>query len=470
MSLPIIMTAAGLLPQLPSDIRTQLDSLVTAEEPGYTSTLPGSMIEDLASTAVYAIILCDQTRVELINSLTPYGANPFILNQLGVLYGIPHGIGSNSSVYLVFTGPDGYLIPVGFTVSDGSYQYVVQDGGSIGTSGSTAPLYAVAIQSGSWAIPANTVTALATSVPSAYTITVTNPQPGVAGGVVQTVDEYQGQVVQGIRASAQGMPTYLRTQLQLIPGVQSRLVAIRQITGGGWQIICGGGDPYAVGQAIYNSIPDFSILVGSVMAVAGITTANPGVVTTTLNHGFVSGQTIQINGVVGMTGINGINKTATVISPTTFSIGNTSSDGSYVSGGVVTPNTRNIVATLIDPPDTYNIPFVNPPAETVNITLTWNTSAANFVSDNAIALLGSQAIVNYINSLAAGQPINLFEMQTSFQYAISNLLPPQLLSRMVFAVSINGIGVAATSGTGLFVGDPESYFVTNSTLVNVTRG
>ena len=71
-----------------------------------------------------------------------------------------------------------------------------------------------------------------------------------------------------------------------------------------------------------------------------ITKATPGVVTTSSPHGLYTGETgVFLSGILGMTAANGGPYTATVISPTTFSFGvNTSSFGTYSSGGVVTPN------------------------------------------------------------------------------------------------------------------------------------
>ena len=66
--------------------------------------------------------------------------------------------------------------------------------------------------------------------------------------------------------------------------------------------------------------------------------------------------------------------------------------------------------------------------------------------------------------------MNLFELQTTFQTAVAGVIPPPLLTVMDFAVSINGVGVAPSAGTGIIAGDPESYFLTNSTLVTIEQG
>lgn len=471
-TLPVVFTSAGLQPQAPADLNAQLIAQATALAPGLTTSLPGSLIEDIASTATGALVVIDQARVDLVNSFTPYGANPFILNQLGQVYGIPIGSGSYASVFVVFSGPAGYIIPKGFVVSDGTYQYVVQDGGIIGSAGQTQSLFALATQSGSWAIPEGSVTQLVTSIPTSFTVTVSNPFAGTPAISGQTEESYRALVLQAGLAAAQGMPNFLKTLLNLVPGVQPQLVSVRQQTTGGWEIIVGGsGDPYLIAYAIYQAMGDISILTGSIMAVTGITNANPGVVTTSLNHGLTTGQYAKINGATGISGINGINLVVTVITQTSFSIGiNTTTSGTYTGNGVVTPNYRNVVTNIYDYPDTYAVPFVIPPQQTVSMVVTWNTLSTAFVSAVAVASAAQPALAQYVNSLPVGQPMNLFEMQAAFQTATASLIPPALLTRMVFAVSINGIGVAPETGTGIIAGDPESFFKTTAASITVTQG
>ena len=465
-TVPLIITPAGLQPQTPASLNAQLIALVQAAVPGYTANLPGSLIEDLSSTATYALTLCDQALVELVNSLTTIGANPFILNMLGTQFGVVQGSANNTSVDVQFTGPAGYVVAPGFTVGDGTYQYIVQDGGVIPTGGVSLPLFAVATQTGSWPVGAGTVTQIATSVPTGITLAVTNPLAGTPGTATQAIEDYRAQVLLRQRASAQGMPSYLTSLLLAVPGVVARLVAVRQVTGG-FEIIVGGGDPYAVADAIFRGVGDISRLVGSALLVEGISNANPGVVTTTLNHGYTTGQVVQITGVTGMAGgINGT-FTITVLSPNTFSLGiNTTGYGTYTGGGLVTPNFRNQVVNLSNPPDVYAITYVLPPSQTVNLTLTWNTSAVNFFNAAAANLLGTQALTTYINTLAVGQPMNIFEMEDVFKTAVAGLITAPLVTRLVFSVSINGIGVAPAAGTGVIQGDPESYFTAATVLVN----
>ncbi len=473
--LPTIMTTAGLQPIPPTTILQQLLASVAATNPGYTANLPGTLIEDISSTDVASIVEMDSFRIELINSITPYGANAFLLNQLGQIYlGNNAGLtpATTTSVACVFSGPAGYVIPVGFLVGDGTYQYSVQDGAIIGASGTSLPATCFATTSGSWSIPTGSVTQLITSVPTGYNISVTNPLPGTPGVAAEDESDFRVRVLQAGLAASQGMTRYLKTLVGNIPGVQQRLISVVQQSSGGWEVIVGGGDIYQVAGAIFQSVADPSTLVGSVMSITGITNANPAVVTTSLNHGYSNGQIVTAYEVLGMYQINGVPLTVTVIDEKTFSTGLNTTTGysTYSSGGYLTPNLRNNSVAITDYPNNYQIVYVNPPQQTVAITITWNTIAVNFVNAAAVAQLANPAIVSYINSISVGQPINTFVLTTTFQAAIASVLSPALLTRLLFAVSINGVGVSPISGTGEILGDPESYFLTNSSLIVVEQG
>jgi len=468
-TIPIVLGPAGMIAASPAVVQQELLANVAATNPGYTANLPGTLIEDISSTDVAAILLCNSALVELVNSVTPYGANQFLLNQLGQIYGVQQGQNTNTSVYVVFSGPAGFVIPIGFTVSDGTYNYTVQTGGIIATGGDSVPLYCLATQAGSWAVPANTVTSITTSVPSPIVITCSNPQPGTPSSGAQSVESYRSQVLQAGLAASQGMPRYLKTLLSNIPGVQPRLISIVQGVGG-WKIIVGGGDPYEVAYAIYSALFDVTNLVGSVISITAITQAAAAQVTTDLNHGLTTGDTTTISGVTGMTGANGT-WTVTVLSEKTFTIPyNSTAAPAYISGGELSPNSRNQTVTVNDYPDVYNITFVVPPVQSVGVSLTWNTISTNAVSASSMASVGAAAIVEYINSISVGQPINIFELQNAFQIATASILPTYLLTRMVFAVTINGILTSPNAGTGIIEGDPESYFLTDITQISINQG
>lgn len=76
------------------------------------------------------------------------------------------------------------------------------------------------------------------------------------------------------------------------------------------------------GYGAFSSSPDgWATLTTSVFTITGATQANPVVITTSANHGFITGDTVRINRVNGMTELNGKNFTVTRISAKTFSIG-----------------------------------------------------------------------------------------------------------------------------------------------------
>lgn len=470
-SINLVVTLAGAQPTPPVALNANLINLVSQINPDYT-ILPGGLIEDLSSTGTYALALIDSAAVELINSISPFTANPWLLVQFGNIYGVPQGEGSNGSVFVVFSGSVGFQLVPGFLVSDGTVQYQVQDGGVVGSSGSSGQIFCLATTSGIFPIPAGTVTQIITSLPPGVTLTCTNPNTGTSQASPQTEDDYRAQVLAAGLVSGQGNASMAKTLMANVPGVQPRLTSVQQVNGGGWEVICGGGDPYAVANAIFDSGLDISTLVGSTIGITAITKANPGVVTTNINHGLTTGQNnVFIAGVLGMTAANGGPYTVTVVSPNQFSFGvNTSGFGVYTSGGVVTPNVRNISVNLNDYPDTYTVPFVNPPAEAVIIQLTWNTISPNFVSSTAVQQLGAPALANYVNSIPVGAPINQFELENVFQAAVASIVPPALLTRMVWTVSINGIDVPPVSGTGVIQGDPESYLTCSATAVIITQG
>jgi hypothetical protein len=69
------------------------------------------------------------------------------------------------------------------------------------------------------------------------------------------------------------------------------------------------------------------------VSISNITKANPGVVTTSAAHNFVTGDKVYIKSVTGMTQVNSAAYSVAVIDATHFSIGDTSGYSSYGSGG-----------------------------------------------------------------------------------------------------------------------------------------
>lgn len=467
--IPLVMGTSGPTPTSPEALRQALITGVAATNPGYIASLPGSLIEDISSTDVGALVTIDQARVDAINSVTPYGANAFVLAQMGTMFGIPQGQPTNASVYVVFTGNPGYILAPGFLVSDGQIQYALQDGGIIQENGSSPQLYAVATTSGTFAIPANTVTQIITSIPAEYSLTVNNPEAGTPATSAESVQSYRSRILAASVVAVTGTPQYLKSLLYDVTGVQQQLVAINSITGKGWQVICGGGDAYSVANAIINAVPDISTLQGSQLVITGMTAANPVVITTNLNHNFTAGQTFTVAGATP----SAYNLTYTVASVTPTTITTTTNGtgfGTYTSGAYFNPNPRNVSVPIFQNPDTYNITFVNPPQQIVTMTVTWNTTLANFTAGQSVNQLAQPALQSYINSIYVGQPINILEMTAVFQSAVESALATPNITTLTFAVNINGVATSPTAGTSIIQGDPESYFYSTLTDITVQQG
>lgn len=264
------MSATGAVPTAPLTLRDQLIALAVAANPGLTTNLPGTLIEDIASTDVGALTLIDQARVETINSISPLGANLFMLNQLGQIYGIQQAQTENVSVNVVFTGTPGYVIDAGVIVSDGTYQYITQSATVIDSGGTSVQVFCIASVSGTWSVPANTVTNIVSSVPSGVIISVTNPAVGIPPQTAQTPEEYRTAVLDAGKIGASGMIQAIKTYVKNVPGVVNNLVSVAP-NGSSWKVIVKGGDPTEVAYAIWQSCGDPAVLSG---ATAGGITVN----------------------------------------------------------------------------------------------------------------------------------------------------------------------------------------------------
>lgn len=401
--LPTIMTEAGAQPTPPKQLLTNLITRVSQKVPGYTANLPAGLITDLASTAVGAIALIDQARVDLINSVSPYGANIPLLQQLGGIYGVTRGDSYNTAVYVTFSGPAGFVIGKGFIVSDGNYQYSVQTNTVIPTSGQTEPVYCLATEAGTWAVTEGSVTQVITSVPKTQTITCTNLTAGVPGSEQQDWASYRAQVMQSGMFAVQGTPDCVVAALKAVEGTQDNLISYRQVSSGVWAVIVGGGDPYDVAYAIYQSIPDISKLTADV-----------------------------------------VNQDGTV------------------------PENKTIPISVY--PDVYEIPFIIPSSQNVTVIITWNTPAATaYVDPDGVSLAVSQNIVNYINDIAIGQPINILQIQEIFLQSTSSLVPSSQVSMIDIQVGIGGVIVPPDDNSTLVYGANYGYFSTTASAIQVKK-
>ncbi|EHM3440639.1 hypothetical protein K2B09_003034 [Salmonella enterica subsp. enterica] len=400
--LPVVVTQAGAQPTPPAKLLSELLARVAAKVPGYTANLPPALITDLASTATGAVALIDSAMVEAINSVTPYGANIPLLDQLGNIYGVTKGVGYNTSVYVTFIGTPGFIVPKGFVVSDGNYQYQVQNNIIVPSGGQTEPVYCLAIQSGTWAVPAGSVTQVITSVPATISLSCTNLAAGLPGASEQPEWSYRSQVMQSGMSTAQGVPDFLKSMLRKVPGVKENLISYRQVSNGKWAVIVGGGDTYDVAAAIYAGIPDISVL------------------------------TVDVT-----------------------------------SEGETAP--ESVTVTIQDYPDEYNIPYIIPASQITSVILTWNTAALNAVNPDTVSTLAKPLIVEYINSLAVGEPVNIYQIQTIFLAIMTTMVNPTQVSLIDVQVGINGEIVPPDEGTDLVYGDTYGYFSADASHVTVQK-
>lgn len=260
---PFTMSATGPIPVPPATLRSTLVAIVNSTNPGFTDDLPGSLIEDVVSTDVGALFLIVQAAVDAVNSVSPLTSNPYLTALLGQQFGLMQGATTNTQVDVVFSSPTpGLTFPAGFLVSDGTYQYALQEGTIVGAGGSSPQVTAVATQPGTWPVPAASVTTVISSIPSGLSATVTNPQAGTPSQGPETQEAYQARVIQAGQAAAVGTIQFLKTQIQKVPGVVPRLVN-NEVAGIGWKIIVGGGDAYQVAYAIFLGVTDIGRLVGS---------------------------------------------------------------------------------------------------------------------------------------------------------------------------------------------------------------
>lgn len=448
----------------PATLAAEAFAIAQGLAPGITS-LPANLIGDMNATSAGSLSVAQQALVDLVNSVSPYTANAPILYQLGNVYGVQQGVGSNTSVYVVFSGTPGFVINVGFTVSDGTYQYTVQDGGVVGSAGVSASLYCLATTAGSWAIPANSVTQIITSVPSGIALTCDNPTVGLPGASAQSLQAYQAQVIQAGQAVGTGMSTLLKTALQNVPGVQSNLLSIQQVSGG-WEVIVGGGDPYEVANAIYQSLFNINDLKGSQGFIG-----TGSISGTTLNISAVTSGTLAVGSVVAGTGVT-FGTTITAFGSGSGGTGTyTVNESQTTSSTTITTGGSTEIVSINDFPDTYNITFVVPVQQVVGITVTWNTiPGTNLISNNVVTSLIQPPIIEYINGIYVNQPISLLELQDIFQAAVSSILQPTSISRLTFALTIDGNTAAPESNHVIIYGNAEGYFYTQASNITVVQG
>ncbi len=511
--LPVVFTAAGAVPTDPDTIRSQIVANVTATDPDFTANLPASMVEDLVSTSVAAASVSDQARIELLNSLTPAGANEFLLSQLGQVYGVRMGQPTNASVLVVFSGTVGYTVSQGFLITDGSYVYQTQATVTVGSAGSTQPVLAIALDVNATVAAVNAVNQLVTSVPSQYTLAVTNPAAGTPASTPETYQSYRGRVMAAGTCASVSTGRFIRTLLAQVSGVNPQQISVQQSTAGtplAPPTQTAASTATTGGTIAANT---YYLVVTAENALGETVASNEESITTTGTTSTITANFTLPSGATGgklyvgtATGLENVVTTFGAVStltitaiptlsgtpPTSNTTANTAGFRVIVGGtgdpyevanailqsvadptdltGSAVSSTRNVRVSVSDYPDTYGIVYVVPPSQTVTMVVTWNTSLSNFAGGGTFQALVAPIIAQYVSNLAVGAPINELEMTYLFQQAVAAQIDQNLITRLVFSVYINGSLVSPASGYADVIGDPEGFFVCASTGVTVTQG
>ena len=190
--------------------------------------------------------------------------------------------------------------------------------------------------------------------------------------------------------------------------------------------------------------------------ITGITQANPGVVSVT-SHGYSAGDWVYINGVAGMTEVNGKTYLVGTTASGTFQLKsdltggnvNTSAYTTYSSGGtvarVMTVTTPYAIADLVDlkyaqSADTMSLvhPSYPPYDLTRTGTASWSMTATTFT-----------ASITAPATISASASATTASLQTAYQYvvtAVSNTTKEESIASPIATVT-NSVDIAVTAGT-----------------------
>ncbi|KMQ89982.1 hypothetical protein RF55_10318 [Lasius niger] len=257
-----VISNSGISTTDPTTLRQNLVNLAEKLAPGVATDLPGTLVEDMASTATGALSQMDAAKVEMFGSFSPLTMNPQFLNVYGAQMGITRGTESNASAYLTIKGTSGTYLGTGFQFSDGQNIYATTTPTSIPESGVLNNVYVSAISFFQTSPAANSITQVNTSLPTGGISSVTNPTAGTPGIAAETDASYRLRIWQSLQAQPQGSPTCVKNMIGNIDGVVKRTISC-SVDPNGYRILVDGGDPSQIAGAIYASIFDISRLLGS---------------------------------------------------------------------------------------------------------------------------------------------------------------------------------------------------------------
>ncbi|WP_238392815.1 hypothetical protein [Buttiauxella sp. 3AFRM03] len=129
----------------------------------------------------------------------------------------------------------------------------------------------------------------------------------------------------------------------------------------------------------------------------------------------------------------------------------------------------SVTITISDFPDYYDIPFVIPTSQMVNLVLTWNLRFDDPFDPDSIAIAATQPLVDYINSLAVSEPMSIYQIGSVFLASISKLVEPSQVSLIETNIWIDGVIAEPAPESGLIYGNKYKYFTTDQSYVMVKQ-
>lgn len=91
------------------------------------------------------------------------------------------------------------------------------------------------------------------------------------------------------------------------------------------------------------------------------------------------------------------------------------------------------------------------------------------ISEDAVSSLATIPVVDYINTILIGDPINLLNLKDVFIKSVSEIISPKEISNILLIISINGYIKPPREGSELVYGSDYSYFITSSNAITIKR-
>ncbi len=214
------------------------------------------------ASSLTAIIADANANLALVaNQVDPDYAEGLWQDAIGKIYFLTRIPAAGTVVQCQCLGLAGTVIPIGAMAQDTSNnQYACTQGGTIPPGGSIT-LEFTNVAPGPIGCPAGTLTTIYSAIPGWDTIT--NPQPGVLGNLVETRQAFEVRRKASVALNSQGSPSAVNAAVLAVPGVlnaytidnpQNTPQTIGGVTLAPNSIYCAvvGGEASAVAQAIWS--------------------------------------------------------------------------------------------------------------------------------------------------------------------------------------------------------------------------